>query len=237
MNVLAWLKNNKFLIVLILIAFIAGGGGYHLYRQAAPGRLQTQNRSAAPSYRLDIGQLRFYGMVEGRPALSIQADNLTVERKKIGVFRFGLMNTARMVNVQIHLYGDNKNGNPDFSKSLSDESFKSFPIRVGNVSSLEATPMDITLYLDEAVTTNVRASAASLRLKDRVIVFEGAVQIVSGQKTLAAERLSFDPQAGRFKTDKPFTLTDGNRRLQGQGLMTDIFLRPVKTQKGKTAAR
>ena len=58
-----------------------------------------------PKLRAEIKGFRFDGIREGKKTISIKADSFRVEKKKLGFFRFGLMNEARLENAAIDIYG------------------------------------------------------------------------------------------------------------------------------------
>lgn len=213
------------------VLVFTAGGGYGLYNFISKAD-KPQKRSTTPSYRLQIGVFQFYGMAEGKPALSISADSLIVRKKKIGPFSFSPAKTASMENVRIAIYADQVEGKTDFTKAFSKETFKSFPVSVGNISALEARNIQVTLYINEIVATEIQASAASLRLNKHDILFEGSVRVTSGPATLLTDSLSFSTTEKSFQTNKPFTLLNGKNRLRGEGLMTDIYLRPLEKPSG-----
>jgi hypothetical protein len=112
----------------------------------------------------------------------------------------------------------------DFGDLFANETFSTL-LPTKSIVAIEVAPITILLHGSRDIVTQVTATAASIRLRDQVILFSGGVRVTTGGAELTAEQLVFDPRAARFQTDKPFTLKKGARTLAGTGLSTDLFLR------------
>jgi hypothetical protein len=95
------MTNGKILLTAILLAALAGAVAWFTFRTERPkeGKASTQ-----PSYRMEIGGLRFYGMNGGQQVISIAADRFTLRKGKIGFFSTGLTRTALIENGVIDIY-------------------------------------------------------------------------------------------------------------------------------------
>lgn len=113
----------------------------------------------------------------------------------------------------------------DFSGLFAEETFSSlFPVR--NVAEIEVSPVTVRLRNDDVVLMRITATKASVRLKEKSILFTGQVRVSSGNAVMTTEQLVFIPETSRLRTDQPFVLQQGGRTLEGSGLTTDLFLRP-----------
>jgi hypothetical protein len=112
----------------------------------------------------------------------------------------------------------------DFSGLFSEETFASLlPAR--NISEIEVAPVTVRLHGERGVLTQIAASGAFVRLREREIVFAGNVRVSASGAELKTERLSFFPETALLETDRPFVLKQGRRTLEGTGFKTNIFLK------------
>lgn len=229
-------RITKWALVLLVTPAVALIGGVVLHRLLnGPDVRQEQRRGTQPEYRMQIEGLRFYGMNQGRPAVSITADRFTLRRGKIGFFSTGLTRTALIENAIIDIHAaatapSSRNAPPaagevDFGGLFAEETFSSlFPVR--NIAEIEVSPVTVRLHSDQSLLTEITAAKASVRLKDKEILFMGNVRISTGGAELTTEDLTFLPGTSRLRMDRPFVLKRGNLTLEGTNLTTDIFLQP-----------
>ena len=229
------IRVTKLVLFLLVIPAVALIGGVVLQRLlSGPDVRQEQRKGAQPEYRMQIEGLRFYGMNQGRRVVSITADRFTLRRGKIGFFSTGLTRTAQIENAIINIYAvatapSSRHAPPsagefDFGCLFAEETFSSlFPVR--NIAEIEVSPVAVHLHNDKSVLTRIIAAKASVRLKDKEILFTGNVRVSTGSSELTTEHLSFLPGTSRLRTDHPFVLKRGDRTLEGTSLTTDIFLK------------
>jgi hypothetical protein len=99
------IRVTKWVLFLLAITAVALIGGVVLHRLlSGPDVRQEQRKGAQPEYRMQIEGLRFYGMHQGRRAISIAADRFTIRRGKIGFFSTGLTRMALIENAIIDIY-------------------------------------------------------------------------------------------------------------------------------------
>lgn len=200
-----------------------------------------------PTTRLEIKGMRYDGHLDGNRVLSIVADRFSIEKKKLGFFRFGLLNVAKFENAFIKVYGsrrltekrrpeDSKGQNHvensgsyqyglTFKGAFSKKSLPNFPVK--NISSVVLEPVTVELYNKKNRVTRITASAADFRLKGQRVSFDGAVKVTSGDRQLSADRVDFYPEHGVLKTRAQFSLTTPLKNLEGSRLITNIFLIPI----------
>jgi len=159
--------------------------------------------------------------------LSIKADNFTIEKKKVGFFRLGFINVAVFENAVIDIYlkrklSDNRsNFIRDAFPSLK-EALPSFSTK--RISSITLKPVCLKLLDGNALFTQITSKVAIIRLKKHNILFKGNVQVVSGDKRLYTECLTFLPEESIMKTEQHFILKTSQKNLEGKKLTVDIFL-------------
>lgn len=249
-------KGQILKILLLAIMTVALTGGIALYHfLSVPDAPRNRKAEQQPTYRMQIDGLRFYGMNQGRRVVSIEADRFTLARGKIGFLSIGLTRKAVIENATIDLYagappssgegpgqrsGRNPSGalsrthNPvktppsgefDFRALFAEETFSSlFPVR--NIAEIEVSPVKVRLHAGEAVLIQITAARASVRLKERAILFTGQVRVSSDGAEMTTEQLVFHPETARLWTEGPFVLKSGNRTLEGSNLTTDLSLSP-----------
>jgi len=111
---------NRLFLLLGLFGF--AGLIFLCYHQRASNLVYERkdvSRYQYPKPRHDIRGFRFDGTHEGKRTISIKADRFSIDKKKLGFFRFGLMNVARLENAFIHIYGSGLSGerSDDLAKS------------------------------------------------------------------------------------------------------------------------
>lgn len=233
-------------MALAIVGFVAPVFFYFHYRASNSGQ---DSREASfrryPKPRLEIKGFRYEGNHDGQKVISIRADKFSIQKKKLGFFRFGLMNEARLANAYIHLYGRSgqtensevggRSGqtekrsdgyglqrNLTFKGIFSKDVFPSFPVK--KISSIVMQPVCLELHDEKTVVAKISADSAAIRLKRRDILFQGNVKVVSGTRVLNTDRLSLRPESAVIQTNRPFMLKTPEKQYEGQGLITDIFL-------------
>ncbi len=156
---------------------------------------QVQNRST-PSFAslkkppplsplLAIEGFAFDGYQGERKVLSIKADSLVIKKKKIGFFRFGLFNTAKLSKAVIDIYATEKilpyqdvitNGNKkvlkkiDFEEAFSPTILKS--ITPKQVSTLELEPAIIKVHNNNDIILTIESGYSKIsRTLSRILYY------------------------------------------------------------------
>ena len=199
-----------------------------------------------PTHRLQIRGFHFEGSHEGRKTISIKADKFTIEKKKLGFFRLGMINMAMLRNADIDIYGKRTSpaaeklqktygqipAKPPNNKQMSrgitfkdifqKEALPTF--RHKRILSILMEPASVKLHTEQSEIIRITAASASIRLKKRDILFKGDVRVESGPKVLMTEQLKMFPENGILRTDGYFVLNISGKKWEGEGLITDLFL-------------
>ncbi len=235
-----YFKKLRAVIGLLVLLCFSGLIIFFLYNRALiPLNKQKDISHSQPqSTRLEIRGFQYNRSVNNKKVLSIKANRFAIEKKKLGFFRFNLMNVAKFEKALIQLYGrervpenvpgefsDNTKKVLSFKDTLSKSTLPSFPIK--RIYSIVIEPIKLELYDEKSVVSSISATSASLRLRKRIIIFEGNVKAVSGEKVLTATRLILLPDEAVFKIGGHFLLKTPLREWEGYRLTTDIFLKPI----------
>lgn len=100
------MNRSVFFLVLAACGLAGLAVVYYYHRTSEP----LQDQSEIPRHRLsrarhEIRGFCFEGNYEGEKIISIKADRFCIEKKKLGFFRFGLLNVARLTNAVVDIYG------------------------------------------------------------------------------------------------------------------------------------
>jgi hypothetical protein len=242
------LKRSRIFFYFSMVC-ILGGLVFLYYHQRGSNDPKTQQRISHYRYPQNRHQIRgftYYGTHEGKKIISIKADKFAIEKKKLGFFRLGLIDEAIFKNAVIDIYGKREepvrnstlrvlSQTTDISGSdvkesqgitfkavFAEEVLQSFPKK--HISSIMIEPISLNLHDENSLVTKITASSASIRLKERDILFEGDVRVVSDTRLLKADKLSMRPEDSVISTDGHFTLKTPEKKWEGQRLTTDIFL-------------
>lgn len=183
-----------------------------------------------PKPRHEIRGFRFDGTSGDKRVITIEADRFRVEKKKVGFFRFGMMNVARLENASIHIFksvtGQEAGVDSGFKDAFSKDALPTFSTK--RVSSIEMAPVSVALYEGKSVLSRIKADSATVRLKNRDVLFKGNVEVTSGPRLLTTDRLSLLAEGALLKTEGHFVLKTNKNEERGKKLTADIFLKPVR---------
>lgn len=182
--------------------------------------------------------MQFTGYRGGRPVIRIQADRLTLEKKKVGLFRIGLLHEARLQNAWIRY---DVGGTPPEGAGivttqeileerigclqglLKEASFPQF--RGKRITSFVIEPVRIELHEGESVLSGISADKAVVDMKTDSILFEGNVLVEAGRRRIRAGTARLRPKAGALRIDGPYELNLPGDYHRGENLTTDILLK------------
>jgi len=209
---------------------------FHIPSAQEDERTSTAHHRQQVGRRHEIRGVNFNAVTEGRKHISLQADRLCIEKKKIGFFRCGLIHKATLENAIIHIYGNRgaENGTQrtetgdrtlTFRDAFSTDGLPSFHTK--KIASIVMKPVSVELHDEKTSVTSISADSAEIDFDRRCILFQGAVRMASGNRTLVTSRLNLFTDPAEIRCERHFTLTTPERRLEGERLIADIFLRPA----------
>jgi len=231
-----------FLLVLAAMVLV-----YIQHRMSRPEATKPQiSHLPAPRDALQIRGFHFDGHFDGKKVLSIKAEKFTIEKKKLGPFSLGLFHVANFRDAVIDIYGrpgtfagipeedslekssEGKGRSPGgarpvtFRDVFKKEALPFLPTK--RVASVIMEPVCLNLYDERALVTRITASSATIRMKNRDVLFEGNVRVITGKRRLRTDQLSLLPETAMLRVEKHFTLETPEKRLDGENLSTDIYL-------------
>jgi hypothetical protein len=182
---------------------------------------------------LTIRGFRFSGYHEGQKTITIKAAKFSIEKKKIGVFKFSPMRAARFRGAEVDLYVKNER----FAEKLQDQkdiiikglfSQETMPVSaLKGATSLVFEPVKINFYLDDISTTQIRARKATLDPRQRRVILTGQILATTALNQLSTERLMIYPEKGIIEVDNKFVFETKVERITGEKLTTDFFLNKI----------
>ena len=214
---------------------------HHFITQDAhkPGSKGVHSAFSKPF--LDITGFRYTRTENTQRKFVIQADRLYLQKRKIGFVRFGLMKELIIDNATINFYkaSDQK---IDF-ETLIKGAFKAksnggLTPEAGmlpkSLSKILISPVTLKILSEEGKPiTTISANSLTFNLKNRPLVFDGNVQIHSGNRVLNAHSLSVISNDGRLIARHNAMLKTPERTIIRDVLQTDMFLNIDKdTEKG-----
>lgn len=242
---LVYMQKKK--IVYLLLVCIPAAFLFYFFIFKSEKQSVDHNMQKRPAYRTKMEGLSFLAMDRGRKVIAIKADRFILRNMKVGFFSFSMATVAALENVTIDIYSadakDRKDSWPadetvatkhlpeqqnikhrnalDFKGVLSKETFASFPVK--SITSIEASPIVFTLYDDKKILTRISAQKATVRFRDRDVLFDGDVTVISGPRELRSESLRLSPADGTMEA-KQYSMVTKNGNASGQNLKTDLLL-------------
>ena len=213
---------------------------FHYRASISPVGKKQILRHGSQGPQLEIRGFRYNRHVEGRRVIVIKADRIIVEKKKLGFFRFRLMNVAKFENALIQIYGkreitdtadtvdDHLLKGLTFEEAFSKETFSSIPAK--RISSMVMAPIYIEIHDEQSVVASISAGSAAVRFTRHYLLFENNVKVVSGDRVLTTDRLRLILDKAMLQTKGHFFLKVSDRQWEGHGLTTDVFLNPLDSK-------
>ncbi len=119
--------------------------------------------------------------------------------------------------------------NLTFKDVFSKGNLPSFQVK--KISSIVMEPVCLEFHDEQSSVTRISAASAVIRFKNRYIFFKGNVRVVSGERILTTSRLSLFPEKAVIRTEQHFILKTPEKKLEGERMTSDIFLKPVFSSK------
>ncbi|MGA1870039.1 MAG: hypothetical protein ACMUJM_16005 [bacterium] len=233
-----WVIGSAFFLLVASLIFIS----YRSHNKTAEKQSAFIEREFSKTNpRFAIKGFSFEEYKNGKKILTIQADSFIVDKKKIGFFRFGLLNAAKLNNAEINVYAiDDSSLNTnsyshsetvhdvnkiDFENLFSPAIFHS--IIKKRITSLEISPIIIRAHDTKGVTSTIHSGYSKINLTKGTITFKKKVRVKAGPNILTAKELHFDPKQNIYQTNSPFFLKTVNEELHGDYLEIDLFLNRI----------
>jgi hypothetical protein len=218
---------------------------HHRARQAStlPPAYPVSSQ-APPSHA--INGFRFTSNQAGHLSIDIQADRFVLKKKKMGMFRLGLINEALFRNVHIDLYGKRRQTTDNvavsseappgtvyieapeigetyaFSHAFSPEHLAS--LRLKKIAAVRMAPIAMRFWVEDQVKIRVRADQAVLAASPRQMELKGNVRWHSGDTELQTDSLVVIITDNKIEAPGAYRIKREAKVLQGRKLETDFLL-------------
>jgi len=222
---------------LFMLTLISGVTFVYFFGKTEPSSQENKtDRFLKKKKDPTIRGFRFSGYHEGQKAITIKAAKFSIEKKKIGVFKFSPLRAALFRGAEIDFY---VNPGPT-ANSLDDRenvaikglfSKETIPVSLLNgVSSAVFEPVKINFCIDNTPVTEIRAKRATFDPLQRRIVLDGKISATAAPHQLLTDRLMIYPEKGIIEVNHKFDLKTKNGRISGEKLTTDLFLKKIERQ-------
>ena len=174
----------------------------------------------------DIKGLRYTRTEKTRRMYVIKADRLRVQKKKLGLIRFGLIKEIIIDNATIDFYkhSDHKLNLQILTQGLKESKSISSMI-LKSTGKVILNPVVLQILSQEGqLLSKLCAESATFNLKKKQIVFERNVEIHSGNRTLNAASLAVISKYGQLIARQGVILKTPDKTITKDLLETDIFL-------------
>ena len=244
------ISHKQFSIAILVISTLLITGALYSYLRLKPAHLTSHTEAELkPDFNLhrqEIKGLTFQSVIGGKKILTIKADRFSIQKKKVGFFRFALASEAHFKNAHIKFYetgmlfniskgsknaylnptGNNTSRNLhendiDLRDLLSKMSIASLPVK--RITGIVCKPVQVELYDGETMITRILADSATMNRKKQV-VFKGRVTVTSSNRSLTSNHITFIPQKGMLKVEKSFLFKIDHDEKRGKYLKTDLLL-------------
>ena len=186
---------------------------------------------------LVIHGFQYAGYHQGEKNIGIKAVRHSIEKKKIGFFTSGVVRIAKFKGAEIDIYTKqvelgsnvqkpNNSLNGIFTKGAMPAA------HLKNVVSFIFEPVKINFHIGKSLITRIQANRATVKSKDRSIDFQGQVLVTAESSSLTTDKLTFVPDSGLFKTDRPFVYKTSEKQITGENLTADLSLNLKSMQGG-----
>jgi hypothetical protein len=200
-----------------------------------PSRNKYASHNKNEEINFDLQGFHFISFKKEKKNISINADRLIIQKQSVGFFRFTLLNEVKFTNASVVLYEttppasattassklkqakiahttapDTASETVSFNGIYSEEIFGLFPVK--RIASFKLEPVSIELHNNGSVVSRISANSATIRLKQRDMLFEKNVRVDSDNKLLMADNLRFYPNNSTIKIDQNYILDTSQRR-------------------------
>lgn len=200
---------------------------YGVINDNAPLLAPVKTRSFSKPFH-DIKGFYYSKTIEGQRLFSIWADRFRVQKKKMGLIRFGLLKEIVVDNAAIDIYqspqvpfsveplADPQTMQQFKGKSTADIVFKPVRIRI--------------MSLDGKIISQILSKSAGLKVKQKQIFFEQGLVILSDNKILTTTNPARISKTGQVIIPQGAVLKTDEKIIQNCLLQTDIFLKNIQEQ-------
>ena len=230
-------KHLKFVLVLFMLTLISGLIFLYLYQSSKNSAAHKSHDIALRKNNgLAIRGLKYSGYHGGHKTITIKAARFNVEKKKIGIFKFSPLSTARFRGAEINFYVNHDSSSERLQDKrtittkvlFSEETIPDSLLKGATSAVFE--PVKINFCLDDRPVTEISAKRAFFEPLQRRIVMEGKIFAKATLKQLSTNRLMIYPEKGIIEVNHKFILKTQSEKISGEKLTTDLFLKKMDEQ-------
>ncbi len=243
--------KRAFFLLAVAVAVATIGTTMALWHFSFPARHDSIATAPAgttpyPAPQVEIRGFSFTHTVDGQTVFHISADAFRIQHKKLGHFRFGLVQEAVLANARIELHlvkaplpqGTETPARSRYTlvEGLDQHILAGFS--KGRIAGLMAEPVDLVLLDEDGQTlSRITGRRATVRFQKKDMLLEGKIHIRAGGRRLAAERAILRPETGTIAVQGPYTMEDESRRTRGRRLVVDLALKPEERMSSAPTGR
>ncbi|MCP3876148.1 MAG: hypothetical protein GY699_23755 [Desulfobacteraceae bacterium] len=170
----------------------------------------------------DIKTFYYSKTEKGQRVFTIQADRFRVQKKKLGMIRFGLVKEVVVDNAKIDIYQIPET-QINLQTIVDPKTLSKF--KANKSKNIIFKPVTLRVLAEKGMpVTTISAQSAGVDIKDKKFVFKENVKVVSSGKTLYAGSLSMTSKGGEMVARDGFVLKLPEQIIKGDTLHTNIFL-------------
>lgn len=217
----------------IALLLAATYGAVSPYVRPQPASTQSSHQKQT-GYKFARPQQELFGFScevqrAGENLFSLRAKSFTVQKRKVGFFRFGLLKEAVINQASFTLFAESSTKNTASGKQAADNAIANgigsvFPEQ--ELASLVCKP--ISLSIEErglgGRQAYISADFAELRADRNSARFQGNVSVSSGKRSLQTEELKFFLNDYRIEVEQGYAGATERGRIEGKGLQSNCFL-------------
>jgi len=207
----------------------------------SPHVRQDEPEIKSSQHWLEIRDLSYQNFDQDQKYLSLKAERFSIQKKKIGFFRIGLVNIGVFDNAQIDFYLD-QNAEPGRKMDSDDEFFFRHsltsidgimpPYSSNRISSFTLASVSINLINGNNILSTISSDSAVISPGKSGIEFKGNVKVVSNNNILKTKYLFFHPEKHHLQTKNDFTLESADETILGKDITLDMFLNIINDPSG-----
>ena len=213
---------------------ILGLYGVMDYSARYPLDLTSNDATQAGGYKFvrpqqELSNFSYDVRRSGTHLYSLSGQKFTVQKKKIGIFRFGLIKEAVISQAFFHFTFPKKNDTDAKDKFEQDLSLL-IPDPSYIVSGLVCKPISLIIDREEqenSDSVHIAADYAEIQAGSRAVNLHGKVKMTSGSVSLETDELDLYLGDDLIEVAHSYKLVQKSAKVFGHGLRSDIFLHSI----------
>ncbi len=205
-----------------------------------PDRNRHRHNYQFVRLRNNISGLDFQVDFNEKLLFNIRADNMGIQNKRFGFFRFALIKQILIQNARLAFFSVNSKriktakspvipatGNPKQDRTIVQRqglNFISVLYPGLRISGVIMEPVSWAITKGNGQKAVITANHASLDLKHNLVIFNGNVKLTAPGNHLETNSMQFDPVHNQIEVSGRYFLQKKRQIIQGRGLRSNIYL-------------